>query len=424
VQVGGACRWREREICRVNHQNVERNLRYLVVEMFWAAIFTGCVSFNAAYMIRLGGSNLLISLLTAGAALINALATMPFAALLERTARRKPLIIGSLAILRLGHLALIAIPWLPGLHAETMLLLLLLLNIPVALFTAGWLPLLAEIIPLRRRARVFSSRNITLGITVTICTFAFGFWLDRAPFPFNYQLLYALAVVTSSLSTVYVARISMPDSAVAAPAERPPLSLKLLREVIGTHRPFANIIFNTLIFNIAVWMAVPLQPIYFVRTLGASDAWLGLWLGLVSAGAILGNFVWTRQIDRRGAGWALLRATALSSIYYFLIGAFPNLTLILLFALLAGLINPGVELSHLNVLFEVCPAERRATYMGVYVTAMNVGAFFAPLAVAPLTDLIGAQALILTLGGLRLLGAALFTLNPVRLARAQAAEVA
>src|SRR5829696_7173331 len=118
-------------------QIVERNLRYLVIEMFWAAIFTGCVSFNAAYMIRLGGSNLLISLLTSGAALINALATMPFAALLERTARRKPLIIGSLAILRLGHLALIAIPWLSGWHAETMLLILLLLNVPVALFAAA-----------------------------------------------------------------------------------------------------------------------------------------------------------------------------------------------------------------------------------------------------------------------------------------------
>ena len=171
-------------------------------------------------------------------------------------------------------------------------------------------------------------------------------------------------------------------------------------------------------------MAVPLQPIYFVRTLGASNAWLGLWLGLVSGGTILGNLLWTRQIDKRGATWSLLRATALSSAYYFLIAAFPNLTLILVFALLAGLVNPGVELSHLNVLFEVCPAERRATYMGAYVTAMNVGAFLAPLAVAPLTDLIGAQALVLTLGVLRLAGAALFVINPVRVARQPVTEVA
>ena len=44
-------------------------MRYLVVELFWAAIQASCVSFNAAYLIRLGGSNLQVSLLTAGAAL-------------------------------------------------------------------------------------------------------------------------------------------------------------------------------------------------------------------------------------------------------------------------------------------------------------------------------------------------------------------
>src|SRR4029079_4788882 len=97
--------------------------------------------------------------------------------------------------------------------------------------------------------------------------------------------------------TVYVARIAMPDSAVSAPMQRQPLSRKLLRELISAHRPFANIILNTLIFNIAVWMAVPLQPIYFVRTLGASNAWLGLWLGLVSGGTLLGNPLWTRPRD-------------------------------------------------------------------------------------------------------------------------------
>ena len=68
----------------LERQIVERNLRYLVVEIFWAAIFTGCVSFNAAYLIRLGGSNLLVSLLSSGAALVNAVAALPFAAFLER----------------------------------------------------------------------------------------------------------------------------------------------------------------------------------------------------------------------------------------------------------------------------------------------------------------------------------------------------
>ena len=62
--------------------------------------------------------------------------------------------------------------------------------------------------------------------------------------------------------------------------------------------------------------------------------------------------------------------------------------------------------------------------MGAYVTAMNIGAFLAPLAVAPLTDLIGTQALVLTLGVMRLLGAALFVLNPVRVARQPVTNIA
>jgi hypothetical protein len=55
---------------------------------------------------------------------------------------------------------------------------------------------------------------------------------------------------------------------------------------------------------------------------------------------------------------------------------------------------------------------------------MSIGAFMAPLAVAPLTDLLGAQTLMLILGGLRLLGAALFFLNPVRAPLKKVAEVA
>jgi predicted MFS family arabinose efflux permease len=87
-------------------------------------------------------------------------------------------------------------------------------------------------------------------------------------------------------------------------------------------------------------MATPLQPIYFVRELGASDGWIGIWLAL---------------------------------------------------------------------------------YLGVFVTAMNLGFFLATLLCAPLVDLIGAQTLVLVLAVLRLGGALLFVVNPVRAPVAEAA---
>ena len=405
----------------LERQIVERNLRYLVVEIFWAAIFTGCVSFNAAYLIRLGGSNLLVSLLSSGAALVNAVAALPFAAFLERRARRKPWIVGSLTAVRLGHVGLIFIPWLSGGRAETMVLLLIVLNFPVALFTAGFLPMLADVIPIERRARVFAARNTILGGTVMVATIVLGWWLNRTPFPLNYQLLYALGVVASLVSSLYVGRLVVPETPAQPPEPRQPLAAARLREMTARQRPFVNIVLNTLVFNIPFWMATPLQPIYFVRALGASDAWLGLWIGVVSGGTIAGSQIWQRAIDRRGAEWVLPRATILSAAYYFLIGAFPDLSLILLFALLSGLVTPGVDMSHFSTLLEVCPPARRTTYIGIFVTVMNVGFFLAPLAVSPLTDLIGPRALVLALGGLRLVGALLFTLNPVRVGAAPAA---
>lgn len=399
----------------MSHQIVQRNMRFLVLEIFWAAIGVGCYSFAAAYLIRLGGTNLQVSLLTSAAALVNAIASIPFAIFLERRARRWPWIVGSLWLVRIGHMGLILVPFLPAYRPEAIVLLLLLVNVPVALFNAGWLPMFADVVPLSRRARFFSTRNMTLNVTLMLTTFVMGRWLDSAPFPYNYQLMFTLAVVASFLSTIYVARLVVPESVVVAPPKQAAarLSWAQIREQIGRQRAFVNITINTLIFNIAFWMGTPLQPIYFVRELQATDGWLGLWIGLTSGGAILGNLIWPRLIDKKGYHWVLVRATVLSASYYFLIGLFPNLTLILLFALLFGAISPGVDISHFNTLLEVCEPERRAFYIGVFVTVMNLGFFFSALLAAPLLDLIDARLLVFILGGLRLLGALLFTVNPV-----------
>ncbi|MDZ4718320.1 MAG: MFS transporter [Roseiflexaceae bacterium] len=399
----------------MDRQTTQRNMRFLVLEIFWAAIAVGCYSFAAAYLIRLGGTNLQVSLLTSAAALVNALTSIPFAIFLERRANRWPWIVGSLWTLRAGHMGLILVPFLPAYRPEAIVALLLFVNVPVALFNAGWLPMFADVVPLARRAQLFSARNMTLNVTLMITTFVMGRWLDAAPFPYNYQLMFGLAVVTSFLSTVYVARIVAPQSAVVVPTKQATARLTWvqIREQIVKQRSFVNITLNTLIFNIAFWMGTPLQPIYFVRELNATDGWLGLWIGLTSGGAILGNLIWPRLINRRGYNWVLVRATVLSASYYFLIGLFPNLTLILLFAFLFGAISPGVDISHFNTLLEVCEPQRRGFYIGVFVTVMNLGFFFSALLAAPLLDRMDARILVFILGGLRLLGAVLFTVNPV-----------
>jgi hypothetical protein len=207
-----------------SHASVERNVRYLIIEMFWAAIAAAGYSFAAAYVIRLGGSNFIVSLITTAAAVVNAVTTIPFAAMMERTEKRKPWIFGSLIAFRMLHIFLIFVPFLPAWRAEAIVIILLVANLPVALFNAGWLPMFADIVPIQRRARLFSARNVTLGATMMVGTYVFGLWLEYSydMFPLNYQLLFTMALITSMLSTFYVMKLDIPDTPIdtSVPVDR------------------------------------------------------------------------------------------------------------------------------------------------------------------------------------------------------------
>lgn len=214
------------------------------------------------------------------------------------------------------------------------------------------------------------------------------------------------------LSTFYVMKLNIPDTPIdtSVTVDR---SVKGMLTLFTESKPYNAITWNTLIFNIAPWAAIALQPIYFVRELGATDQWLGIWFAITNGGAILGNLIWPRMMEKHGFQKTMTAAALLSSLYFFAIGAVPDLTLILIFSLCIGMINPGIDVSHFNILLQVCSPQRRALAMGVFVTIMNLGLMGSSLLVAPMIDLIGAQALVITLGVLRLVGALLFVVNPV-----------
>ena len=312
------------------------------------------------------------------------------------------------------HIGLIFVPFLPYWRAEAVVVILLLANIPVAIFNTVWLPLFADIIPIHRRARLFSARNVTLGATMMAATYGFGRWLesDVGAFPGNYQILFTVALITSMLSTWYVTRMEIPDSPVdvSASTDR---SVAGMWKLFTENRAYSSITINTLILNIAPWAAIALQPIYFVRVLNASDEWLGIWFAITNGGAILGNLFWPRLMEKYGFYRIMTIAAVISCAYYFAIGFVPNLTAILFFSLFIGMVNPGIDIAHFNILLQVSSPQRRALALGIFVTIMNFGLMVSSLIVSPMIDLIGAQALVIGLGILRLLGGLLFVVNPV-----------
>ncbi|MCD6284335.1 MAG: MFS transporter, partial [Anaerolineae bacterium] len=365
-------------------------------------------------------------------------------------------------------------------------------------FSAGFSPMLADVIPIRDRAAVLANRSIIMSATIAICTFLFGKWMDAAAnipwatFPTNYQIVYIIGTAAGLLSTYFITRVRLPEMstirserrsgmagkverqlvaaddavAVADPAksaspgalayfdaDQAPAPLKRglrawhwvralvtrarstvaafwaklqsarrsARAMAKENQGFVRIVINSFVFNGGAWLVGPLYMILFVNQLGASDSWIGLNTTLANIGVIGGNLVWRRLMNRWGTDRALRVSVPMAASYAFLVALFPNLTMILLWGILINLVNPGVNLSRTTTLYELCPLERRASYLAIYATIANVGAFLAPLAGVALSNVMDIRWVLLIGGVIRLAGAGLFQIYRVRPAEASAA---
>ena len=415
----------------------DRNTWFLILEIFWASMLASAATFNAAFALRLGATNSQVGLLTSIPALMAVLVSLPAGRFLNTKTRRKPWILGSLVMYRSVYLM---IAFLPIFGFSETILAAVVIGLIVSFsglahfFNVGWIPLLSDVVPERNRAAVFSARNIIYNISMSICGFLFGLWLEKAVFPINYQILYAFGFITSLLSFYYLLKVQVPDSRVSSPARgRSQLNSKgfpkmghswaAFRQVISNHKGFVRITTNTLMHGIGIWMVGPLYILHYVRNLGATEAWLGLNGTVLTSATIIGFAFWRWLMGRWGEPVTLKRTILWVGCYPILVGLLPSLSLILIATAINGIMIPGVNLSHFNTLLKVTPEENRPGYTAAYMTIANLGAFICPLIGVALADHFGIIPTIIGCGILCVLGSTAFWLWPVQSSQPQLIEL-
>ena len=401
-------------------QKDDRNALNLVLEMGWASILASAVLFNSAFAVRLGATNTQVGLLTSIPALMAVLVSIPAGRFLQTRRQAKPWILSALTIYRSGYLLVALLPWLTFTHlplGTQVILTLVFFTLPAHFFNVGFIPMLAEVTPEGRRAAVFSARNIVYNASLTVTVFLFGQWLNWARFPFNYQVMYIFGFLTSLMSVFYLIRVKVPDRLVTPPEPRQPRSLgeqvRLARQSITGHPEIFRITTNTFMHGMGVWGASALYILYFVRVLGASDAWIGLQGMVASACTILGYALWRGVIVRWGESKVLKCTIVCLGLYPLLTGLLPSLTAILLVSGLNALIAPGVNLSHFNTLLKVTPPQSRPAYTALYMAFVNSGAFIFPLVGVWLANRIGLAPTLIACGIFSTLGSTSFWWRPV-----------
>ena len=404
-------------------QPEDRNARFLILEMFWASMLASAATFIAAFALRLGATNSEIGLLTSIPALMAVLVSLPAGRFLNKKSRRKPWILGSLVLYRSVFLIIALLPFfhMPDKTLAVVVIGLIITFSSLAhVFNVGFIPMLSDVVPEGKRAGVFSARNIIYNISLSICGFLFGLWLEKRIFPANYQILYAFGFVTSLLSFYYLLKVQVPDSVVKPASQRSTMKRNLrqawseLRQVMSNNSDFIRITGDTLLHGIGVWMVGPLYILHYMRDLGANEGWLGLNGTISTTATILGFAFWRWLMVRWGEPVTLKRAILWIGFYPLVVGLLPSLPLILVATAINGLIVPGVNLSHFTTLLKVTPEENRPGYTAAYITIANVGAFLCPLAGVALANHFGIAPTMIGCGILCILGSTSFWIWPVR----------
>jgi hypothetical protein len=268
----------------------------------------------------------------------------------------------------------------------------------------------------RGRMELMSRRWAIMGVTTAIAVALIGQVLDHLPFIPGYALVFvafSLAAVASWwYSRQYRVTVHRPD--------RSRLSLPgRIRQMVGIvrgERPFLEYSARQLIYIAGVRLSLPLIPLFYVRTLAASDAWIGT-IAMVQAIALLiGYLFWSRQRRTWGRAPVLLATMFVASIYPSVLSLIGEVAVVAVVAGVASVFAAGVDLALFDELMDRIPRTLGVTFTAIDTTLVNLATILAPLVAAVVVELMGIQAALRISTIVALAGVSLFALD-IRAAR-------
>jgi len=214
---------------------------------------------------------------------------------------------------------------------------------------------------------------------------------------------------------IYLIKVVVPDS---IPTQANPVrGLRArgqdLRSQLIRNKSFIRITINTILHGMGMWAVLPLYVLYYVRDLGAEEAWLGLNSTIGSISMIIGFALWRWLMARWGDYVTVKRTIILAGLYPMAVALIGSLPLILIATALNGLITPGINLSHFNTLLKSTPEENRPGYTALYMTIANLGIFFGPLIGVALGNRLGFTTALIICGLASVIGSSSFWWWPV-----------
>jgi hypothetical protein len=403
------CAWsRRRQDVRLASDDLH-NERILYIEsIFQALMDAGVFSFWGVFLVRLGAPTWLVAVFTSAPALLLMAAVLPAGAFVQSRTDLVGLTIRARVVFRLVTAGFALLPLLPlGLAPYVLVAARSLLAVPAAVLNVSVTTIWGVAIRPERRMRWLSTRWAINGLFAAGMGYVFGLWLDAAPFPFNYQILFLTSLISVAGSSLVMRRLRIAPNESTVP-KRIQVSMRDAWERVKGEPAFKSYLVAALVFRVGLNLPAALVSVYWVRSLGCGDAWIGTLMmveRLLSVGtySVLGRVSARPRIRR----WLWLACVGVA-LYPLTTALATTPQMLLIPALVGGTFGAAMNVFITDKLLEVVPAGERPSFVAVDTFAANLMAFAAPLLGTALAAATSLKLAFLVAAGLRAVGGLAF----------------
>lgn len=355
----------------------DKSLRHSLKDAVAFSLMAGSIeTYFSAFALFLKASASQVALLATLPNLLGSMAQLVSAWLGHRMQRRKPIIVRG-AVMQAAILPLMfLLPWLLPEHAIMLLLVCLTLYYAAGHFIAPqWMSLMGELVSERRRGRFFARRTALATITTFSALCLAGIVLHMFDLlhmvVFGFAVLFAVAFIARLVSTWHLSQMHEPSEHAAS--VEPVYDLRWLKQ--PAFRPALRFSLFFVLMQSAVGISAPFFSVYMLRTLDFSYLQFMANTGMAVLVQFMTLSYWGRISDIMGnrlvlttTGWIIPFLPALWLVS-------PNFWYLLSIQVISGFCWAGFSLSAGNILYELLPREKRATYQALQSVIMTFGVF-------------------------------------------------
>jgi MFS family permease len=389
-----------------------KNFVNVQIDAIGIGLANAAATFLPVFLTRLGASSFEVGLLTSMPALTGLILAIPLGRFLQSRRQIVPwfsaarlTVVSSYAFTGLVTLLI------PDVHQiRAVLLVWAAATLPQTIVAVCFSVVMNAVAGPKHRYELMSRRWSILGITTAVTVALVGQVLDTITFPLNYQVIFFGLSMGGLISFYFSSHILIPDQEVETGAQGSSWRDRLRDYVklIKGESAFINFSLKRFVYLFGSTLAIPLFPLYYVREVQASDAWIGAISTVQSAVLLLGYFYWTRTTRLRGSRFVLAWTTLGMSVYPALVALTHRVELIAVYAGIAGIFQAGIDLVFFDELMKTVPPQYSATFVSLAQSMQYLAAILAPILGTMIADAFGLSAGLIASAVLRMAGFALF----------------